>query len=302
MEPTPQLESEREVQRPTPPPPYVAMQQLVAVTGTFPGRGQGEPATLCTGMVHSFAGTGPAFGAPNAEGQLIWTGSNPALYSIFFTSFGFGSDDFGLPSLKGRTMTGGTVQTNPTATTQPMTWIIAATPPPGAEGPLVGSLAAFGGVFIPDGWLACDGSIMAIQQNVALYEVIGNGFGGENVTFQLPDLSGPTALVGAGAGGAVGSAVPGPPAGLCFNYLINVSAPPPATGGDGGFPPYQYWLGQVIAYAGGATPGGWAVADGSLLPITDNPELFALIGTAYGGDGRTNFRLPDLRGRWVVGT
>jgi microcystin-dependent protein len=296
------MEQSTEPERPAPPSTTQAMQHLVATAGNFPGRGQGDPALLCMGMVHSFAGTSAAFGAPNAEGQLIWTGSNPALYSIFFTTFGFGSDDFGLPALKGRTMTGGTVQTNSTATTQPMTWIIAASPEAGSEAPLIGSLAAFGGVFIPDGWLACDGRMMAIEQNVALYEAIGNSFGGANLAFQLPDLSGPTALVGAGAGGAVGSTVPGPPAGLCFTYLINVSAPPPAAGGDGAFPSDQYWLGQVIAYAGSAVPPGWALADGSLLTAAAYPELFALLGATYGGDGKTIFKLPDLRGKMAVGT
>lgn len=300
MEPTPQLESEREVQRPGPISPLVPMQQLVAVAGSFPGRGQGEPATLCTGMVHSFAGTGPAFGAPDAQGQIISTASNPALYSIFFTSFGFSGNDFALPALKGRMMIGGTVQANATATAQPMTWIIAANPPAGADAPLIGSIAAFGGVFIPDGWLACDGSMMAISQNVALYEAIGNAFGGPpDIAFKVPDLSGPTAIVGAGAGGVVGGTVPG---GLCFTYLINVSASPPATGGNGGFPANQYWLGQVIAYAGGGVPAGWAVADGSVLTAAAYPALFALLGRSYGGDGKTNFRLPDLRGKMVVGT
>lgn len=44
-------------------------------------------------------------------------------------------------------------------------------------------------------------------------------------------------------------------------------------------------------------PKGWATCDGQLLPINQNQGLFALLGTTYGGDGRTNFALPDLRGR-----
>jgi microcystin-dependent protein len=44
-------------------------------------------------------------------------------------------------------------------------------------------------------------------------------------------------------------------------------------------------------------PRGWAFCDGQLLPINQNPSLFSLLGTTYGGDGRTNFQLPDLRGR-----
>ena len=44
-------------------------------------------------------------------------------------------------------------------------------------------------------------------------------------------------------------------------------------------------------------PRGWANCDGQILPINQNQSLFALVGTTYGGDGRTSFGLPDLRGR-----
>src|ERR1041384_2517689 len=45
------------------------------------------------------------------------------------------------------------------------------------------------------------------------------------------------------------------------------------------------------------TPKGWALCNGQLLPINQNQPLFALLGTTYGGDGRVNFALPDLRSR-----
>jgi microcystin-dependent protein len=44
-------------------------------------------------------------------------------------------------------------------------------------------------------------------------------------------------------------------------------------------------------------PRGWALCDGQLLPISQNTALFSLLGTTYGGDGKTTFALPDLRGR-----
>jgi microcystin-dependent protein len=47
----------------------------------------------------------------------------------------------------------------------------------------------------------------------------------------------------------------------------------------------------------GFPPKGWAECNGQLLPINQNQALFSLLGTAYGGDGRVNFALPDLRGR-----
>lgn len=47
-------------------------------------------------------------------------------------------------------------------------------------------------------------------------------------------------------------------------------------------------------------PKGWALADGQLLPINQNQALFSLLGTTFGGDGRVNFALPDLRGRTPI--
>ena len=49
-------------------------------------------------------------------------------------------------------------------------------------------------------------------------------------------------------------------------------------------------------------PQGWALCNGQLLPINQNQALFALLGTMYGGNGQTNFALPDLRGRVPVHT
>jgi microcystin-dependent protein len=47
-------------------------------------------------------------------------------------------------------------------------------------------------------------------------------------------------------------------------------------------------------------PKGWALANGQLLPINQNQALFSLLGTMYGGDGRVNFALPNLRGRVAI--
>jgi len=57
------------------------------------------------------------------------------------------------------------------------------------------------------------------------------------------------------------------------------------------------FIGQIQAFGFGFAPRGWALCDGQLLAINENTALFSLIGTNYGGDGRTTFALPDLRGR-----
>lgn len=48
-------------------------------------------------------------------------------------------------------------------------------------------------------------------------------------------------------------------------------------------------------------PRGWARCEGQLLPLSQNTALFSLLGTTYGGDGKTNFALPDLRGAMAIG-
>ncbi|MEL7532442.1 MAG: tail fiber protein [Bacteroidota bacterium] len=60
------------------------------------------------------------------------------------------------------------------------------------------------------------------------------------------------------------------------------------------------FIGEIAMFAGTFAPRGWALCDGSLLPISQNTALFSLLGTTYGGDGRTTFALPDLRGRVAV--
>lgn len=61
-------------------------------------------------------------------------------------------------------------------------------------------------------------------------------------------------------------------------------------------------LGEIRAFAGNFAPyPDWKLCDGSLLSISANTALFSLLGTMYGGDGKTNFALPDLRGRCAIG-
>lgn len=60
------------------------------------------------------------------------------------------------------------------------------------------------------------------------------------------------------------------------------------------------FIGQIIMFGGNFAPRAWAFCDGQLLPIASNSALFSILGTTYGGDGRTTFGLPDLRGRVAV--
>lgn len=57
------------------------------------------------------------------------------------------------------------------------------------------------------------------------------------------------------------------------------------------------FIAEIVMFAGNFAPRGWAFCDGQLLAVSQNDALFSLLGTIYGGDGRTTFGLPDLRGR-----
>ncbi len=60
------------------------------------------------------------------------------------------------------------------------------------------------------------------------------------------------------------------------------------------------FVGEIRMFAGNFAPRGWAFCDGQLLAVSQNDALFSLLGTIYGGDGRTTFGLPDLRGRLPI--
>jgi microcystin-dependent protein len=86
--------------------------------------------------------------------------------------------------------------------------------------------------------------------------------------------------------------------GLGVNYIIALEGAFPAQG-----PPQVQatMIGEIKIFAGNYAPYGWAFCHGQLLLVADYPVLFQLIGTTYGGDGRKNFALPDLRSTVPVG-
>jgi len=75
---------------------------------------------------------------------------------------------------------------------------------------------------------------------------------------------------------------------LCLLFSSNINA-------------QEAYLGDIKLTAITFTQRGWIACEGQLLPISQNQALFSLLGTTYGGDGRTTFGLPDLRGRVPIG-
>lgn len=81
---------------------------------------------------------------------------------------------------------------------------------------------------------------------------------------------------------------------LGVNYIVALQGLYPSRNGS------EPFIAEIIMFGGNFAPRGWAFCDGQLLSIAQNSALFSILGTTYGGDGRTNFALPDLRGRVPV--
>ncbi len=201
----------------------------------------------------------------------------------------------------------------------------------------IGQVGVFAGNFQP-GWMFADGRLLPIDQYTALFSLIGTTYGGDGqTTFALPDLRGRVAR-GTGQGPGLSNIALGETGGAENTSLTALQLPnhdhdlpgggtTGATGGNqpvsneqpylgmnyaialqGIFPARDrplgedVYIGEVIQLAGNFAPRGYALANGQLLSIAQNQALFALLGTTFGGDGRTTFALPDLRGRIVVGS
>ena len=82
---------------------------------------------------------------------------------------------------------------------------------------------------------------------------------------------------------------------LCVDFIISLFGifPSPDLGGEHMADPF---VAEIRIFPFNFAPKGWAFCDGQLLPLSQNTALFSLLGTTYGGDGKSNFALPDLQG------
>lgn len=175
----------------------------------------------------------------------------------------------------------------------------------------IGEIRIYAGNFAPRGWEFCDGRVLAISENEALFELIGTTYGGNesNGAFALPNLQGrsPQHKGQDNRLGAIGpldlsysyvqpmnsqaamSAVPGY---LALSFIIALEGQYPEADSGGDTEPF---LAEGRLFAFDFAPHGWAQCNGQKLPINQYQPLFSLLGTTYGGNGQTNFALPDLR-------
>ncbi len=188
--------------------------------------------------------------------------------------------------------------------------------------------------------LPTDGRLLDIGTNAVFFSLIGTTYGGDGRTnFGVPDTQ-DRLVMGEGNGpgltdrrlgdvyGADQQTATGTPqhahtddagatsvAGvadamlnvmeesLTMNYIVSLNGTYPLRGPGGvSSPSIEPFLGEIALFAGNFAPRGWAFADGQLLSISQNTSLFSIFGTNFGGDGRTSFGLPDLRGRVPIGS
>jgi microcystin-dependent protein len=152
-------------------------------------------------------------------------------------------------------------------------------------GQLLGSLLLVPYDYVPEQFAACDGQILPVRGNLALFSLLYDKYGGDGTTnFALPNLNGKEPIKN-------------------LRYVIAIDGFFPARSRTalkeaakyGGYAPLLGQLLLVPYLPKFVPPSDWAKCEGQLLNIAENPVLYSVIGTRFGGDGRRTFALPDLR-------
>jgi len=235
----------------------------------------------------------------------------------------------------------------------------------GPSDPILGEIRYVGFNFAPGGWARCDGQLLLISQNTALFSLLGTTYGGDGeTTFGLPDMRGRVPLhhgplhnIGDSGGNERGtlttnqmpshshtlrafsenadtinpsssilsaseSAVYGLPNNLVSMHSSSI-LPTGSSGSHENMPPFlglnciialtgiypeddknagDPFISQIKWLAHDVVPTNYERCNGQLLSIASNQSFFALVGTTYGGDGRTTFGIPDMRDRMPIHT
>jgi microcystin-dependent protein len=193
------------------------------------------------------------------------------------------------------------------------------TQPPYRDDPYLGEIRAVPYNIAPRGWAFCEGQLLPINQNQALFSLLLTRYGGNGqTTFALPDLRG-RVPIGAGQGPGLPNYTLGQKVGSAQVTLTPAqlpahshSAPGGQTGTTGNgdaIDNVQPALGlnfligangEIMIVPWEPQPTGWVRCSGQLLAVAQYNYLFGHLGYSYGGGGPV-FALPDLRGRLVVG-
>ncbi|MBP1991620.1 phage tail protein [Paenibacillus eucommiae] len=227
------------------------------------------------GEIRMFAGNFAPAGWEFCSGQVLPISENETLFNLIGTTYGGdGQETFALPNLQSRIPIhqGLGFQVGEMAGTEEVTLTVQQIP---AHAHTSGVSSKFGSTNSPDGTLVARSTLS-----------------------QFTDTSGTkdTMRVNGSAIGYSGGSQPHSNIQpyLTIHYIISLYGIFPSPSSGGGTEPF---LSDISWVAFNFPPGGYALCNGQLLPINTNQGLFSLLGTTYGGDGRVNFALPDLRGR-----
>jgi microcystin-dependent protein len=327
--------------------PSLPVTYMICVQGIYPSQGGSSASQDMLSEVMPFAGNFvPADYLP-ADGRLLSIAQNTALFSLIGTTYGGnGVTTFALPDLRGRTIIGasatdplGTLVGSPTVSlsnsqapdglgnsVQPfdnrepslaLNYIIALNGIfPARDGgggvdpntPFLGEVLPFAGTFAPSGWALCNGQLLPINQNQALFALLGTTYGGNGqTTFALPDLRDRT-VIGTSASVTIGSQP-----GANFPTITAAELPQPdllvssISGSVSVMQGNNLTFGYVIANQGTATAGSsWAgvYLDGQLASNQlSGPAGYNFIsGLASGGTApETNsFSTAGLAGQHTL--
>lgn len=224
-----------------------------------------------TGEIQGFGGNFAPKGWAFCNGQTLSIDANQALFSVIGNQYGGdGQTNFQVPNLA--------PLRNLDAYKTPLKYIICLEGVP--EDPFMGEIRLFAGNTAPSNWAFCDGTTLG-GQYYHLFDLIGNRYGGNSsINFQLPNLA-PLKEVDGGA--------------TPIHYIISLSGTLPRPYNNSGLM-YDSLTGQVRLFSGpdNYELDEWEFCKGRTLQISANIALFSVITDTYGGDGQTNFKLPNL--------
>lgn len=255
------------------------------------------------------------------DGSEVDISSHMTLFSIIGTRFGGdGRLNFRVPDLNGVTPTemktagdlGCQVKLkcpgSAESSSVPVNYCICAAgamPPRGGapqNNSRTGTIAAFAFGYTLPGWQACDGRELKTDNHPVLFKAIGYRYGGSGGSFALPDMRMKLIKHRKDAGdfynGRISEVKPAADSyeqtALALNFCISEVNSGIDTEDDP-------MIGTIQPFGGESVGSDWLPCDGEKLNISQNPDLFSLLGTRYGGDGRLYFCLPDLRGKVTAG-
>lgn len=263
------------------------------------------------GALSLYAGNISTVGTPNirAEGQSLSRTIYADLFAAVGTTYGSPSGStFSVPNLAGLRVVGaegnlGAINISTIALNYavaltgifPSTGLTSDGSAGSLTSPYLGQIMATTSTTLPSGWAWANGGLLNIAEHTALFSLLGTNYGGNGqTTFALPDLRG-RSPIGNSSTNTVGNATSSTAA-ITFAMAREGIYPSGSPAGDS-----AQFAGDILMFAfqDTALPSYLSETNGQLLAIS-NTALFSLTGTYYGGNGSTNFAVPNLQDRTFI--